>query len=69
MQKTKLKYRFNQLANTNKHQLYIYDEVTAYGDFNWNTWEYEESETSADFFRQKLNEISDSDEIELYVNS
>lgn len=69
MQKTKLKYRFNQLANTNKHQLYIYDEVTAYGDFNWNTWEYEESETSADFFRQKLNEIPDADEIELYVNS
>lgn len=67
--KTKLKYRFNQLSGTNKHQLYIYDDVTAYGSFNWSTWEYDDSETSADYFRQKLNEIPDADEIELYVNS
>ena len=69
MNKTKLKYRFNQLANTNKHQLYIYDEVTAYGSFNWSTWEYDKSETSADYFRERLNEISETDEIELFVNS
>lgn len=69
MNRTKLKYAFNQLANSNKHQLYIYDEVTAYGKFNWNTWEYDDSETSAEYFRQKLNEIPDSDEIELFVNS
>lgn len=66
---SKLKYRFNQLASSNKHQLYIYDDVTAYGSFNWETWEYDESETSADYFREKLNEIPDNDEIELYVNS
>lgn len=65
----KLKYRFNQLADSNKHQLYIYDDVTAYGSFNWETWEYDKSETSADYFREKLNEIPDTDEIELYVNS
>lgn len=69
MNKSKLKYRFNQLANSNKHQLYIYDEVTAYGDFNWNTWEYDKSETSAEYFKQKLSEIPDTDEIELFVNS
>lgn len=68
-QKSKFKYRFNQLAGTNKHQLYIYDDVTAHGTFNWNTWEYDDSETSAEYFRQKLNEIPDTDEIELYVNS
>ena len=64
----KLKYRFNQLG-LNKHQLFIYDDVTAYGSFNWSTWEYDDSETSADYFRQKLSEIPDTDEIELYVNS
>lgn len=69
MNRAKLKYAFNQLANSNKHQLYIYDEVTAYGKFNWNTWEYDDSETSAEYFRQKLNEIPDNDEIELFVNS
>lgn len=66
---SKLKYRFNQLASSNKHQLYIYDDVTAQGNFNWDTWEYDESETSAEYFREKLNEIPDGDEIELYVNS
>lgn len=69
MKHPKMKYRFNQLANTNKHQLYIYDDVTAYGDFNWSTWEYDESETSANYFRDQLNNIKDTDEIELYVNS
>lgn len=69
MPKSKLKYRFQQLSGTNKHELYIYDDVTAYGSFNWSTWEYDDSETSAEYFRQKLNEIPDNDEIELYVNS
>ena len=69
MKHPKLKYRFNQLAGTNKHQLYIYDEITEYGTFNWNTWEYEESETSANYFREQLDKIPDRDEIELFVNS
>lgn len=69
MKHPKMKYRFNQLAGTNKHQLYIYDDVTSYGTFDWNTWEYDESETSANYFREQLNEIPDTDEIELYINS
>ena len=69
MKHPKMKYRFNQLAGTNKHQLYIYDDVTAYGDFNWETWEFDESETSANYFREQLSNIKDTDEIELYVNS
>ena len=53
----------------NKTLLYIYDDVSEYGDFNWNTWEYDESETSAKYFAEKLQEIPDGNEIELHINS
>lgn len=39
------------------------------GDFNWETWDFDESETSAKYFRDRLDEIPDGDEIELHVNS
>lgn len=51
------------------HKLYIYDAVRAKGNFNWDKWCYEESETSAKFFRDKLNEIPADSTIELHVNS
>ena len=51
------------------HKIYLYDEVKAKGDFNWETWEYDESETSASHFRDLLEGVSDSDTIELYINS
>lgn len=51
------------------HKIYLYDEVKAKGDFNWETWEYDESETSANHFRDILEGVSDSDTIELYINS
>ena len=59
MHEKKTKYRFEQLQGENSkvYKLYIYDDVTAYGDFNWDTWEYDESETSANYFRQQLSEI------------
>ena len=71
MPKWETKYRFEQMAGDESKivKLYIYDDVTAYGDFNWNTWEYDESETSANYFRQQLSEIPDDAEIELHVNS
>ncbi len=71
MHKWETKYRFEQMAgDENKTvKLYIYDDVTAYGELNWSTWEYEESETSANYFRQQLSEIPDDAEIELHVNS
>lgn len=70
MHKWETKYRFEQMADESKTvKLYIYDDVTAYGDFNWNTWKYDESETSANYFRQQLSEIPDDAEIELHVNS
>ena len=54
------KFRFEQLAGGNTHKLYIYDDVTAYGPFNWETWDYDESETSAKYFREQLESIPDS---------
>lgn len=62
-------YCFRQEAGSNIHQLYIYDDVSEYGTFNWSTWSYDESETSADFFRKALAEIPETDSIELHINS
>lgn len=69
--KHKTKYRFEQLAGNSStvHKLYIYDEVRAQGSFNWDTWNYEESETSAKYFRDQLDSIPDGSTIELHVNS
>lgn len=47
------------------HQIYLYDEVTEIGKFNWETWSYEESETSAKRFQQMLDEIPEDGKIEL----
>lgn len=58
-----------QQAAGNVHKLYIYDDVTAYGTFNWNTWNYDESETSAKYFRDQLAAIPDTGTIELHINS
>ena len=63
------KFRFEQLAGGDTHKLYIYDDVTAYGSWNWETWDYDESETSAKYFREQLEAIPDSGSIELHVNS
>lgn len=53
----------------NVHKLYIYDDVTAYGTFDWTTWTMKESETSAKYFRDQLEAIPDTDTIELHINS
>lgn len=58
-----------QKAEENVHKLYIYDDVTAYGTFDWTTWSMKESETSAKYFRNQLAEIPDTDTIELHINS
>ena len=63
------KYCFRQEAGSNVHQLYIYDDVSEYGTFNWLTWSYDESETSAEYFRKTLAEIPETDTIELHINS
>ncbi len=67
----KTRFRFEQMAGSPGavHKLYVYDEVRAEGKFNWSTWDYEESETSAKYFRDQLDAIPDGDTIELHVNS
>lgn len=62
-------WRLEPKQEENKTLLYIYDDVTEYGEFNWDTWEYDESETSAKYFAQKLGEIPDGQTIELHINS
>lgn len=49
-------------------KMYIYDEITKFGDFNWKEWKYDESETSAKYFADQLSENAGKD-IELHINS
>lgn len=60
---------FQQEAGSNVHKLYIYDNVSEYGGWNWSTWEYEESQTSAKYFRDQLEAIPEEHTIELHINS
>lgn len=69
MPRPKICYRLEPVQEANKTQMYIYDDVSAEGPFNWNTWEYDESETSAKYFRDQLKKIPEGNEIELHINS
>ncbi len=69
MKQQKAHYCFRQEGGSDVHKLYIYDDVSEYGAFDWWTWEYTESETSAEFFRKALAEIPESATIELHINS
>lgn len=51
------------------HKLYIYDNITAKGKFNWETWEYGDSETSAKHFAKILEDIPETATLELHINS
>lgn len=51
------------------YKLYLYDTVTKYGELDWTTWSYKESETSAKYFREQLDDIPDGSTIELHINS
>ena len=55
------------LANT--YDMYLYDDVTARGKFDWSTWTEIESETSAKYFRNQLSQIPANATINLYINS
>lgn len=63
------KWRLEPLQAENKTLLYIYDDVSEYGEFDWETWSEKESETSAKFFAKKLSEIAEGQTIELHINS
>lgn len=58
-----------QKAEGNVHQIFIYDDIEKHGDFNWQTWSYDESETSAAHFRDVLNTIPSDAEIEIHFNT
>lgn len=58
-----------EAENGNKYQLFIYDDITKYGDFNWETWSYEDSETSANRIREILQQIPEDSELEIHINS
>lgn len=62
-------WRMEPVQEAKKTMLYIYDDVREYGDFNWTTWEYNDSDTSSKYFAQKLSEIPKDNEIELHINS
>lgn len=69
MKSNKTNWRIEPVQEAKKTLLYIYDDVTEYGEFNWQTWSYEDSETSARYFAEKLQEIPAGNEIELHINS
>lgn len=51
------------------YKLYIYDTITKYGKFNWETWSYEDSDTSAKKIREFLNTIPDGSQLDIHINS
>lgn len=53
----------------NVYKLYIYDDISKYGKFNWHTWEYDESETSANHIRKLLEQLPEGAELEIHINS
>lgn len=64
-----LKFDFKQeLAAPEKLELYLYSEIAPDG-YDWWVGEPVQSETSANFFRDKLAEYRDVKEIVLYINS
>lgn len=58
-----------QLATGRVHELYFYDDIEKYGEFNWATWEYDDAETSAKHVRDVLQQIPAGDPIEVHINS
>ena len=63
----KLYYMFNTQGTV--HNIYLYDDISEKGNWNWETWSNDESETSAKHFREELAKIPETDEICLYINS
>lgn len=71
MTKPGLVYCFRQETGEKEtvHRIDLYDTVTKYGLFNWETWNYDDSETSAKYFRDRLQEIPDGETIHVHINS
>lgn len=67
MEKKNVIYRFQKTDNV--HEIFIFDEIRKTGPFNWETWQYEDSETSAKHFKELLDEIPENEDIKIYFNS
>lgn len=67
-QEHKLNYRMERLEG-DTHKLFLYDEISSTGDFDWNTWEYKDSETSAKHIQALLDDIPANSTIEVHLNS
>ena len=68
--KPKMMFRISPRQSVpNSYDMYIYDDVTARGRFDWSTWKELESETSNKYFREKLSQIPGNATINLYINS
>lgn len=63
----KIVYAMDSSAGRTK--MYLYDEITKEGDFNWEEWKEEESETSAKHFAETLDDTPAGQPIDLYINS
>lgn len=65
------KFKFMQKAEDKPKvlDLYIYDDIEGGADFNYSEMKFEESKTSAEYFRKQLNQYEDLEEINLYVNT
>ncbi len=68
MKQVKMMYQFFEQAQ-GPVKIYLYDNITAQGEFNWDTLKYDESETSAKYLMKILEEIPDERSIELHINS
>lgn len=65
------KYNFKQSYEDKPKvlDLYVYGDIKGEGSLNWSTWEYEESKTSAKYFKEQLEKYDNLDQINLYVNT
>lgn len=70
MRKEKMMMSFQpKQMSDNVFQLYIYDDVTAEQRLDRKNWEYLDSETSSEWFKNQLALIPENAQIELFVNS
>lgn len=70
MERHKLNYRMEaRKSEAEAYRLFLYDEISSVGEFNWSTWDFDESETSAKHVKELLDEIPAESVIEVHLNS
>ena len=69
MKKTNIAVRQKAEGEAESYDLYIYDDISRCGDFDWWTWEFTDSTTSADYFKQQLDAMPEDAPINLFINS